>query len=50
MPLETSDLNESKYEDVVQILQYYEETLKKLHTAAAVELTDEDVYHIGLYY
>ena len=49
LPLETSALNESKYEDVVQILQYYEDTLKKLHTAASVELTDEDVYHIGNY-
>ncbi|CAC5417451.1 unnamed protein product [Mytilus coruscus] len=47
IPLETKPLNEQKYEDVVKILEHYENVIDELHQKANVDLKDEDCFHIG---
>ncbi|CAC5360273.1 unnamed protein product [Mytilus coruscus] len=47
IPLETKPLNEQKYEDVVKILEHYENVIDELHQKANADLKDEDCFHIG---
>ncbi|CAC5424882.1 unnamed protein product [Mytilus coruscus] len=46
IPLETKPLNEQKYEDVVKILEHYENVIDELHQKANADLKDEDCFHI----
>lgn len=50
IPLETLPFNEQRYDETVQILDYYEKTLEDLHRQADTELGNDDHFHIGKYF